>query len=63
LDEPIAFGIRKCPYCSEVTPDYRIDCLSCGEIIPEFRDIIPKDKNDASPESQIEETDLKPGTS
>jgi hypothetical protein len=40
--EPIRFGVIKCPFCGEDTPDWRIDCLSCGKIFPPFQDLIPK---------------------
>jgi hypothetical protein len=60
MEEPIAFGIRRCPYCREETPDYRIDCLSCGEIFPEFREFLSKQGKDGLSESQPEENNLDP---
>jgi hypothetical protein len=44
--EPIKFGVFNCPFCGEETPDWRIDCLSCGKIFPPFQDLIPKQKGE-----------------
>lgn len=34
--EPIAFGVRRCQYCGELTPDYTIICTNCSAPAPMF---------------------------
>ena len=58
-NEPIKFGVRNCPFCGEETPDWRIDCTSCGQIFPPFDDLMKKTKLDI--DGEIASDEKKPG--
>jgi len=45
--EPIAFSVRECEYCREITPDCAIECTNCGAPAPVYQDLFPKLKDKA----------------